>query len=72
MKMFFHCFQTQAAFISDLLIAAPIAHEKRQILFERRAHSACTKERASQTETDRSQGRLSNAGMGMASVRADN
>jgi len=26
MKMFFHRFETQAAFVGNLLIAAPIAH----------------------------------------------
>src|SRR6266480_7438627 len=33
MKMFFDRFETQAAFVGNLLIAAPIAHQTRQILF---------------------------------------
>jgi hypothetical protein len=34
--MFFHRFKTQAAFIGNLLIAAPVAHQTRQIMFSTR------------------------------------
>src|ERR1700720_3119441 len=33
MKMFFHGFQTQTAFVGNLLIAAPIADQSGQLLF---------------------------------------
>jgi hypothetical protein len=35
-KMFFHRFETQEAFVGNLLIAVPIAHQMRQILFSTR------------------------------------
>jgi hypothetical protein len=34
--MFFHRFETREAFVGNLLIAVPIAHQMRQILFSTR------------------------------------
>src|SRR5436309_3859505 len=36
MKMFFYRFETQPAFIGNLLVAVPIAHQARQISFSAR------------------------------------
>src|SRR5947207_336282 len=36
MKMSFHRFKTQTAFVGNLLIAAPVAYQTRQILFSTR------------------------------------